>query len=161
MKVWSLLILALVISCSSQPSKKVENDVDTYINQWKQDYEADAAYAEKYRSYLQTVKTLYIENDIEPKFKLYMSSLNNMNQLLGHAEYNMPYKFKKERGRYANPNLKEYKNYLASNLAYTKRKLANERKLKIRMDVGAEFYQKLQSNLEEFSKQHPGEEFPL
>ncbi len=160
MKYLVLSALLFLGACSSSPlTNNVK--VKTFIDQWKADYEPSEAYAAKYQQYLESVETLYINEGKFHFFDPYLSSIDNMNQLMGHAEHNMPYKFKKERGRHANPNLKEYKDYLASNLSYTKRRLGNERKARMVRDLGPEFYQKLQANHEAFSKKNPKFDFPL
>lgn len=156
------LFAALIVLSACSSSQLATNvKVKNFVAQWKADYEPEAAYASKYEEYLNSVEELYINENKYHLFDTYLSSIDNMNQLIGHTEYNMPYKFKKERGRYANPNLKEYKDYFKNNLNYTKRKLSNERKLKIRIDVGAEFYQLLQQNHERFSKKYSQDDFPL
>ena len=157
-----ILIFILVISASCSTPQKKSTAVKTYVDAWVTDYEPEnKAYVAAYRDYLNYVEGFYYQNAIYTKFNFYLSTLNNINQLLAHTEMNMPQKYKARYHHWPVQNSQYYLKFKNGILQEQQTRLEGDREKRLKEELGDTIFEQLKIHSESYPNKNKAYTFPI
>lgn len=138
------LVIAFLVSCST-PGPKICLVDDFMKERIENEYAQEKPYEDAYSEYLKKVELFYFEEGIEHKFTSYLGSIRNKNELLAHADFNFPARYKRERGFRGVPGSKNYEAYKERFMQYLESKIDKERVERLRSELGEAHFNKLKT----------------